>query len=265
MGFLASILRWFNPRETGEEETASRQDNIVDFSENLIASVIKTLEPLQMKDDFIGLRLRVADPVHHAMMTDPSFEERLRLALANAQFNSLAEGRLDIVAEAVPESDARLCDGAVGLSFIEKVKPVVKMDLFSAAVLTAVRGSLKDDPVTIRPEGPKTEFHIGRGEVSNKSVYRVNDIVIRDDDPDPAKAEINSFVSSEHADIIYRDYRFYLRATRYGCRALGGVATKMIHAGEASELQDDKSLHLLRDGDMIELGKSVLLSFNSVK
>lgn len=265
MGFLS---RLFNPRSDGApEQAAPRQNsvnNAVDATAGIIEEVIGTLSPLSLKDDFLGLRLRVADPVYKALLTDSSFEESLRLALANAQFESLATGKIEIADGTPGDGDSPLCDGKVGLSFIEAAA-VAAVPVYSSAVISVVngRGSLAEESYKLKPDSKKSVYHIGRGSVSTKDAYRVNDIIIKDDESDEAVAELNSYVSSAHADIVCRDSRFYLKATRFGCRALGGSATKLIRGDDVFELRDDRSLHLLKDGDIIELGKSVVLVFNS--
>lgn len=258
MGFFK---RLFNP----SPETVSVSSNAVDSTADIIDAVIGTLSPLSLKDDFLGLRLRVADPVFKALLQDASFEDSLRLALANAQFESLATGKLEIAEEAPGESDSLICDGKVGLSFIEKGE-VKDVPVYSAAVISVLdgRGSLAEESYTLRPDSKKNVFRIGRGRFSTKDAYRVNDIIIKDDEKDEALAELNSYVSSAHADIVCRDSRFYLKVTPHGCRAMGGCATKLIHEGEVSEIRDDRSLHMLKDGDLIELGKSVVLTFTSI-
>ena len=109
----------------------------------------------------------------------------------------------------------------------------------------------------------QTEWHIGRGASSRRAgVYRDNDIVVDDLAADPEMRRLNALVSSSQADILYQEGRFWLRATRYGCRLTGGAPTKVLRKGKKSELTSTDELFELRNGDLIELGRSVVLTFN---
>ena len=50
-----------------------------------------------------------------------------------------------------------------------------------------------------------------------------------------------------------------------GCRTSNGSPTKIIRDQEPIELRDSASAYRLKDGDIIELGKSVLLIFKIIE
>ncbi len=74
--------------------------------------------------------------------------------------------------------------------------------------------------------------------------------------------QCNNHVSSTHADIVFKNNRYYIKAAIGGCRAIGGSPTKVVRDEKATELRDTTLLYPLEDGDIIELGKNVLLMFS---
>lgn len=69
-------------------------------------------------------------------------------------------------------------------------------------------------------------------------------------------------VSSAHADIVFKNGNYYLRAAVGGCRALGGSPTKIVRNENVIEMRNTTLLYLLENGDILELGKNVLLLFS---
>ena len=118
-------------------------------------------------------------------------------------------------------------------------------------------------PSYILDSDKKKIYHIGRGTASRKGgKYRVNDIVIKDKEADSDLLQCNMHVSSTHADIVFKNNRYYIKAAIGGCRAIGGSPTKVVRDEKATELRDTTFLCPLEDGDIIELGKNVLLMFS---
>lgn len=141
-----------------------------------------------------------------------------------------------------------------------------KPDARVRAEISAVdgTGSLKKECYLIDSD-VKKRYHIGRGVKSTGSAsYRINDIVIDTDNPDSDIQQMNNCVSSTHADIVARDGQLYLQACRGGCRNSGGSPTKLIRDEKAVELDSIDLLYPLSDGDMVELGKSVLLTIHII-
>ena len=91
-----------------------------------------------------------------------------------------------------------------------------------------------------------------------------NQIAINDMEKDKVLKELNFHVSGTHADLIYDNEAFYLKATLYGCRPDGSktaVIREDTNGSEEYELRDSESRFRLRDGDLIELGGTVMLLF----
>lgn len=226
--------------------------------ENLLIQVVKNEDDDDMaRYDWIGKR----------------FEDDLKRELANAFLDNIGRESLEIVL--CPKSDTTesiaLIDNYV---YYKWIKHPADTEIGSQSILYE-RGlasiSIIDDTGSLANEhyildsDKKNVFHIGRGSSSRKGgKFRVNDIIIKENEADPDLMECNSHVSSAHADIIYKNNRFYLKASHGGCRATGGSPTKLVRNEIASELRDMSLMYPLEDGDIIELGKKLLLIFSII-
>ena len=97
-------------------------------------------------------------------------------------------------------------------------------------------GSLQEDSYILDSDS-KTIYHIGRGKSSRKEgKYRINDIVINDNEVHQELRNLNLHVSSAHADIVFKNGNYYLRAAvgvSPHCRRRGAwlVSINMLKAG----------------------------------
>ena len=199
------------------------------------------------------------------------FEEELKRELANAFLSSIGSSSLCV--ELKPKSEIIDC-----LCLIEnkvyykwgKLKNSTDTSLSNEQYkrVTATisifdgNGSLQEDSYILDSDS-KTIYHIGRGKSSRKEgKYRINDIVINDNEVHQELRNLNLHVSSAHADIVLKNGNYYLRAAVGGCRALGGSPTKIVRNENVIEMRNTTLLYLLEDGDILELGKNVLLLFS---
>lgn len=107
-------------------------------------------------------------------------------------------------------------------------------------------------------------YNIGRGEFPDlgSGSYRQNHIVISD----TLRHDINGYVSREHARIGFsNNIGFFLQVERGGSRPLSGNRTRIIREEEQIEMEDTAVKEPLRTGDLIELGKHVVLSFTEIE
>ncbi len=105
----------------------------------------------------------------------------------------------------------------------------------------------------------KKQYNIGRQEfpTMENGNYRHNNIVI----DDTKNRDINGHVSRAHAHIGYSEtIGFYLQVEFDGSR-LSGNRTRIIRNDEKIEVENINAKEPLIDGDLIELGKTVLLKF----
>lgn len=196
---------------------------------------------------------------------DDTMKEHLRLELDNAMLEGVGRNRIEIdliTSDKLPQSSIEIIGGHLYYSF---VTPHRRKEKTVRAKITVVEGtgSIDNSHYILDSEAGHV-FHIGRGTLSTKpGAYRPNDIVIRSDDPDRNLQSANNHVSSAHADIVAENGNFYLKALQWGCRPMGGASTKLIHGGESHEIKDTAMKHPLHDGDLIELGRQVILLFST--
>ncbi len=126
-------------------------------------------------------------------------------------------------------------------------------------------GSLKKDKYILSSEEMKEKkisaYNIGAGEFPQiPSGYRQNHIAI-DDCPTSPMIEKNKFVSRMHAHIGYSDkFGFYLQVERDGTRLMG-KRTRIFRGEQIIEMENQEVKEPLQDGDLIELGKAVVLRY----
>ena len=129
------------------------------------------------------------------------------------------------------------------------------------------KGSLLQEEYELSSEVLEKErrkyYHIGRGEHPDMEdgSYRLNHIVIDDKN----NLDKNKFVSRAHARIGYSEtIGFYLQV-EYGGSRLSGNRTRIFRDEDKIEVENVDMKEPLHDGDLIELGKSVLLQFKEIK
>lgn len=225
--------------------------------ENLLIIVVRNEDDDDMsKYDWVGER----------------FEADLRRALADAFLDRIGSKSLKIELRPKPDSPdcISLIDNRIYYTWRKPegaADPKKKDDVpyqRASAYISVVKGTGSLAQAVYELDTDKqTSWHIGRGVTARKGgKYRINDIVVKDTESNPDLMECNGHVSSAHADIIYKNNRFYLRAAIGGCRACGGSPTKLVRDEQAVELRDTSIVYPLADGDMLELGKKVLLLFS---
>jgi hypothetical protein len=256
-------------RESGS--IASSISDIGILEESVRDLILNSVAPFTGSDDFGGISLWVNDQLYHIINRD-KFINTLKAAFDSMGLFSLGSGTIKIIHgvptpqdEASPLFNKDIHKDTIWIRLFENGKLQVKQ---TKAVITVLKGhgSCKEKKYILCKDD-KDIYHIGRGAISNKpgSAYRVNDIIVEENNPDPAIQKMNNFVSSAQADIILDDGHFYLKAMPTGCRSSGGSATKIIRDQKPMELRDSNINHPLQDGDIIELGKSVLLYFSIVE
>ena len=196
---------------------------------------------------------------------DDTMKEQLRLELDNAMLESVGKRTLEIrpiTKENLPERAKEVIADTLYYSFLAAPKRQSRV----RGKITVVEGtgSLAKNEYILDSD-KKQVYHIGRGPMANKpGAYRPNDIVVRDNDPETELQQRNNHVSSAHADIIASNGRFFLKALKWGCRPMGGACTKLIYDDTDHEIRDTSMRHPLHDGYVIELGKQVVLLYESL-
>ena len=129
------------------------------------------------------------------------------------------------------------------------------------------KGSLIQDPFELSSEMLKKEgvkcFNIGRGAFPNigEGGYRQNHIAIDDKN----NLETNRYVSRAHAHIGFSEvFGFYLQV-EYGGSRLSGNRTRLFRGEKMIEMENLEVKEPLQNGDLIELGKAVVLQFIEIE
>lgn len=109
-----------------------------------------------------------------------------------------------------------------------------------------------------------TAYNIGAGQFPQvPSGYRENHIAI-DDNPASPMAEKNKYVSRMHAHIGFSDkIGFYLQVERDGTRLMG-KRTRIYRGEDKIECDNPLVKNPLQTGDLIELGKAVVLKYEQI-
>lgn len=233
--------------------------------------LLDALAPFTGDDAMTGLTIWIDDQIVHIVESE-RFLTSLKAAFDSMRLRSLGSGEIKVVHgapgpedEASPLSKGSLIPpGKIWFRLHRKGLSAVKSTKAAVSVYQGI-GSLKEKEYLLDAQD-KTVYRIGRGAVSRKpgAAYRVNDIIIEENNPNTAVQKLNDYVSSSQADILLEDGAFFLRATPSGSRMSGGSPTKIIRDGNPIELRDPLSSYRLKDGDLIELGKSVLLLFRII-
>ena len=130
-------------------------------------------------------------------------------------------------------------------------------------------GSLKKEKYVLSADEMKEKripaYNIGIGEFPKMhSGFRKNHIAI-DDDTSSNMIDKNKFVSRTHAHIGYSDKcGFYLQVEREGTRLMG-KRTRIFRGDQIIEMDNIQVKEPLQNGDLIELGKAVVLQYTEIK
>ena len=106
-------------------------------------------------------------------------------------------------------------------------------------------------------------YNIGRGEFPTLGggVFRRNHIAIDDN----GSNEANKYVSRTHAHIGFSEVVGFYLQVEFGGSRLSGNRTRIFRGEEKIEVENVEVKAPLRDGDLIELGKAVVLQFVEIE
>lgn len=248
----------------------SQVDNAVDAKKGIVSALLSRFKQLRFNEGTGNIRqvtIWVADPVYIRLIKNDEFVNQLHTEIENHLISALTKSEIVVrMGKPSPKIQSScILEDAIWFSF--KIEEDVKKDISGKARISIAggRGSLMKKSYDLNVT-ERTVFHIGRGinESNMERPFRENQIAINDQEKDKTIRELNYHVSGTHADMIYDNDAFYLKATPYGCRP-DGSKTAVIREGangsEEYELRDCESRFRLRDGDLIELGGAVLLLF----
>lgn len=251
-------------------EPTDSANNFYDNSRCLIDGIIAALRPMAGGDNADRLHLWLADEAPETLVLTVEsgrFRELLITELYNQRHDSLANGAVEIHRGTAPEGTRLLPLPTDFLSLSLGPLPSVKS---AAQAPTAVRlrlvegtGRALRDTLDLKPGADRSSWNVGRGSDHRLADrLRHNDFVVNDGEPEAD----HGAVSRAHCTVSYRDGEYYIQANAGGCRLEGGAATKVVSAatGTVSELQCSRLQRRLHPGDIIELGKSVRIIFETI-
>lgn len=168
------------------------------------------------------------------------------------------------------EKNARKIDAGLGsiAIYLQEQEVGLEKNVVKRANISVFggKGSLLQEQYELSSETLEKErrkyYNIGRGEYPDieGGSYRQNHIAIDDNN----NLEINKYVSRAHARIGYAEnIGFYLQV-EYGGSRLSGNRTRIFRGEDKIEVENVEAKEPLQDGDLIELGKSVVLKFNEL-
>ena len=166
------------------------------------------------------------------------------------------------------EKDARKVDSGVETITLYLQEEGLDRSIVKKACIAVFggKGSLLQEQYELSSETLEKEhrkyYNIGRGEYPDMEggSYRQNHIAV----DDKSNVETNRFVSRAHARIGYSDSIGFFLQVEYGGSRLSGNRTRIFRGEDKIEVENVDVKEPLQDGDLIELGKAVVLKFNEI-
>ena len=263
------------PQESPKEKTESanpeppkEKPKTLDDKESLIRNVVSTLSKgTEFRNDMNGKKLVLwldCDQLtFSAYDTDP-YRQQMLSTLFNEKGFEFEQVAFSIGKPAPELRATKIGDNDLEYLQIEIDVPPppfckAEISIFGEA------GSLVEDKYILSPEDMKekriTCYNIGAGKFPKLPTgYRENHIAI-DDDPTSKMVAKNKFVSRMHAHIGFSErFGFFLQVEMDGTRLMG-KRTRIFRGEEKIECENPEAKIPLQDGDLIELGKAVVLRY----
>lgn len=272
MKFIESITDFVFKHLNSEDNTPNNKDrhldegvegksmNFIEMESNIQKAIVKSLKPYRCNKNvsqmtlsihfcdynaFVGLGLE-----HNANPFIGGLTGRIQTELG-VSFKSI------IVKKSKPDEPSK-CIPVKGKGFDDIWCFISEAHSYATISVLEGFGSLVDGAIKIEPD--KT-YYIGRGKrtQTGKGMIRINDIAI-DDNPRCQEYELNKHVSRCHAHIG-KGFMLYVDE---GGTSLNKNRTRIQRNGQSEfiDLMSDTQTPVsLEDGDIIELGKKVMLEF----
>lgn len=284
---MSSLGDWFNKISAKLGETLQDENNvqsatdvsvekatIIESKEKLQLSVVNTLERIvEDKDSMVNKQLLIwldCDQITFDNYNTETFRQQIKSAL----FNECGYN-IDKVGFCIGKPSEGLRATIIGTNKLEHLQ-VVSTEPISDTKQCKARitvfgnaGSLIEEQYILSSEDMKkkniTAYNIGSGQhPETQNGYRENHIAI-DDNPLSPKVEKNKYVSRMHAHIGFSEmFGYYLQVERDGTRLMG-KRTRIFRGEEKIECDNPLAKIPLQTGDLIELGKAVVLKYEQLE
>lgn len=261
------LKRTFGQTTKPEVATAwSKSDHVEKSKQSVIMAIVQSLSSLAGVSSIRNMTIWTNDAVLYQTLASPGAMGELATAFDNAELYALGKCHLQ-VRQGKPRCAAytTVMKDMLYVTFGEEDAEDHGKERCTLYMVKD-SGSMEKESYLLVSSYKELRYRIGRGQyVQRSGLSRVNDIVIKNDEEDTDLKERNMHVSSNQADIVTVDGKFYLQAMSGGCSNMDGTATKILRNGQANKLVDIFTRHRLYDGDIIEMGRKVCLEVHIEK
>ena len=251
------------------EESVKLEDRV-----GLLRSVIDTLTSAVEFKDTTGSKVLViwldCDRLTFERYDTEQYRSQMLSALVNERGYGFEAVKFSIGRPAEDLRATRIGDSTLEFLQIVAAEPETATASRKAIIsVFADNGSLLQEQYVISPEDMSHKminaYNIGAGKFPKLPAgYRENHIAI-DDSPTSPMVEKNKYVSRMHAHIGYSEkFGFYLQVEIDGTRLMG-KRTRIFRGADKIECDNPQAKVSLQDGDLIELGKAVVLRYVEIK
>jgi hypothetical protein len=250
------LINWLlGKQEEAKKDKPAQQDNVVVGKRKLLNVICGFSKQFFGKTEFtdtVVVWVANSQPAYQNFVRETNFETEVRAALQNKQLTAVSKAKFEFKTENPPAELAlsAIADGVyIQLVAPQKAEKMLK-EVFSKAKISISdgKGSLAQSEYLLDAAKHQT-FNIGRG-------TDFNNFVVID-----GESELNSNVSRQHAKIVFiADKGFFLQSRNTSNRTIINRNFERF-----ADLKDLYTKIQLKDGDEIELGKSVCLKFEILK
>lgn len=263
-------------KEAAKEPVPPKEEpKTLDDRELLLRNVVSTLaKRIEFRNAMDGKKLVLwldCDRLTFSTYDTDSYRQQMLSTLLNEKGFAFEQVSFTLGKPAPELHATRIGDNDLEyLQVIEEEKVPEQVSCKAVISVFGEAGSLVEDKYIISVEDMKekmiTFYNIGAGKFPKiPTGYRENHIAI-DDNPGSPMMEKNKFVSRTHARIGFSDkFGFYLQVEKDGSRLMG-KRTRIFRSGveKPIECENPEAKIPLQDGDLIELGKAVVLRYKQL-
>ncbi len=267
---IAKIAEISNNRSQSQENPTPQ----LETKDDLLRSVVVTLGKLiDDKEYSNGMKLVLwldTDALRFKQYNNEQYRHRMLSTLVNEHGYAFDDVSFSIGNPAGELRATRIGDNPLEyLQVIENIETPVSHSCKASISIFGDAGSLMQEKYILSSDEMKEKmisaYNIGAGRFPKiPTGYRENHIAI-DDNPQSPQVEKNKYVSRMHAHIGFSEtFGFYLQVEKDGTRLLG-KRTRIFRGEEKIECDNPQVKIPLNDGDLIELGKAVVLKYIQIK
>lgn len=265
-----------NTTKSDNSETKSQPDEKpkpqLESKDDLLRSIVATLgKVIEDKESSEGMKLVIwleTDALRFKNYANEQYCHRLLTALVNEHGYSFGDVTFALGTPAEELHATCISDNELEyLQVVDKIETPKPVSCRASISIFGEAGSLMQEQYILSSDEMKEKmisaYNIGAGRFPKVPTgYRENHIAI-DDNPQSPFVEKNKYVSRMHAHIGFSDtVGFYLQVEKDGTRLMG-KRTRIFRNGEEKPIECDnpQAKIQLENGDLIELGKAVVLRY----